>query len=493
MSAADRARSPRTRQVLPTLVRILALVPFSLGLLGLLLAPVAEALAQDDQPQVDVIQVDGTITPVVARYVERAIEDAGEDGRAALVIELDTPGGLGTAMDDIIRDILESAVPVVVYVSPRGARADSAGTFITYAAHVAAMAPGTNIGSASPVFLGTEEDDPDDTMTKKVTNDAVAQIVNLANLRGRNAEWAEQAVREAANVTADEALALDVVDVVSPDLPTLLVDIDGMTVTMSDGSGWVLRTAGAATHDVDMNPFEQFLQIIADPTIAYLLLSIGGIGLFFELANPGGFLPGVVGGLSLLLGLFALGTLPVNWAGLLLMAFGLLLLVVDIYVPSFGALTVGGIISFVIGSYLLIDASGAPGYEIPDPVIWTVTACLLAFFSFLGLMVLRAHRKRPATGRPALLGAQATVRRAIEPGKPGMVFLQGELWEARTEGGAPTPVGTTVVVTAVDGLRLTVRPATAADLAAPAPEPATDPREVIPASGPEAAARAGRA
>ena len=199
MSAPDRALSFPIIP-LPTPFRLLSL---ALIALGLLLAPVADALAQDDQPRVDVIQVDGTITPVMARYVERAIENAEEDGRAALVIEMDTPGGLGSAMDDIIRDILESEVPVVVYVSPRGGRAASAGVYITYAAHVAAMAPGTNIGSASPVFLGAEENDPEDTMTKKVTNDAVAQIVNLANLRGRNAEWAEEAVREAANITAD--------------------------------------------------------------------------------------------------------------------------------------------------------------------------------------------------------------------------------------------------------------------------------------------------
>ena len=495
MFTPDRACIPNSPLVLPAPLRLLFLACVALGLLGLLLAPVAGALAQDDsQPQVDVIDVDGTITPVMARYVDRAIEDAEDDDLDALVMVMDTPGGLGSAMDDIIRDILESKVPVVVYVAPRGARAASAGVYITYAAHVAAMAPGTNIGSASPVFLGADENDPDDTMTKKVTNDAVAQIVNLANLRGRNAEWAEEAVREAANITADEALALDVIDVMAPDLPSLLDQIDGMTVAMGDGTTATLHTAGAETHGVEMNAFEKFLQLIADPTIAYLLLSLGSIGLFFELANPGAYLPGVVGGLCLLLGLFALGTLPVNWAGLLLMAFGLLLLIIDIYVPSFGSLTVGGIISFVIGSYLLIDASGAPGYELPDAVIWTVTGCLLAFFAFLGFMVLRVQRRRPATGRPALLGAQASVRRAIESGKPGMVFLNGELWEARAAGPESIPAGATVVVTTVDGLRLTVRPATAAELApASSPAPTRDPREVIPVTGPDAAAKAGRA
>jgi membrane-bound serine protease (ClpP class) len=264
---------------------------------------------------------------------------------------------------------------------------------------------------------------------------------------------------------------------------------------MAGGATATLATAGADTHDVGMNALEEFLQLISDPTIAYILLSLGSIGLFFELANPGGFLPGVVGGLCLLLGLFALGTLPVNWAGLLLMAFGLLLLIVDIYVPSFGALTVGGIISFIIGSYLLIDASGVPGYEIPDPVIWTVAGCLLAFFSFLGLMVLRVHRQRPKTGRPALIGERAQVRRAIAPGQPGMVFLRGELWEARTDGDEVIPAGETVLVTAVDGLRLLVRPLGAADLAGPPPVPVPqrDPREVIPVTGPDAAAKAGRA
>jgi membrane-bound serine protease (ClpP class) len=452
-------RSPANQQTLaPRPARlILALL---LVVIGLALLPLS-ALAQDDRPTVIVGEIDDTITPVMAEYVERVIDDAENDGASAVVFEMDTPGGLSSAMDDIIRDILESEVPVVVYVAPRGARAASAGVYITYASHVAAMAPGTNIGSASPVFMGADEDDVDDTMTQKVTNDAVAQIVNLANLRGRNAEWAEEAVREAANITADEALDLNVIDIIAPDLTTLLNEIDGWTVEVATGTA-TLNTAGARTSDAGMNWIERILQTLADPTIAYLFLSLGLLGIFFELASPGAIIPAVVGVIGVLLGLFGLGTLPVNWTGVLLILLAFGLFAADIFVPSFGLLTLGGLISFIFGSYLLIDADEAPGFEISRVAIWTMALCFLAFFALIGFLIVRSRRRQPAVGDRAMIGDLASVRQALDPN--GMVFAFGEHWSASLEPGGGVvyvPVGATVVITKVEGLRLLVRPATA--------------------------------
>ena len=456
-----------------TATRLLAVVAYALGLLLLVAPPVG---AQGRTSRVDVVEIDGTITPVMARYVDRAIARAERQNSAAVVLEIDTPGGLSSAMDDIVRSVLESEVPVAAFVAPRGARAASAGVYIAYAAHVAAMAPGTNIGSASPIFSGGEDSDGDETLRRKVTNDAVAQIKNLAQLRGRNAEWAESAVRDAANVTADEALALGAIDLMAANVDDLLAQLDGRTVQLESGPA-TLATAGAETNRVGLSRTEQFLQLLADPTVAYILLSLGSIGLFLELSNPGAILPGVVGGLCLLVGLFALGTLPVNWTGVLLIGFAFLLFGVDIFVPSFGALTVGGVVAFLLGSYLLIDSNAPPGYDIARPVIWTVTGLLVAFFAGIGAAVLRSALRKPATGRDALLGAVGTIR----PG--GMVFVHGELWNAIPDAGtdaADLPTGAPVTVAALDGLSLRVRPATAADTAAAA-NPGPDPRRVVPA------------
>jgi membrane-bound serine protease (ClpP class) len=438
------------------------MLAFLLFAAGVTLLPLS-AISQGERPRVVVGEIDETITPVMARYVERVIDDAENDGASAVVFEMDTPGGLSSAMDDIIRDILESEVPVVVYVTPRGARAASAGVYITYAAHVAAMAPGTNIGSASPVFMGADGDtgDEDDTMTRKVTNDAVAQIVNLANLRGRNAEWAEEAVREAVNITADEALDLNVIDAIAPDLTTLLEDIDGLTVETATGTATV-TTAGARTSSNGMNWIERILQLLADPTIAYLFLSLGLLGIFFELASPGAIIPAVVGVVGVLLGLFGLGTLPVNWTGVLLILLAFGLFIADIFVPSLGLLTLGGLVSFIFGSYLLIDTDEAPGFEISRVAIWSMAVCFVAFFGLIGFLIVRSRRRQPAVGDRALIGELASVREALDPN--GMVFAFGEHWSASLEPGsgvAFVPVGATVVVMSVEGLRLLVRPATA--------------------------------
>jgi membrane-bound serine protease (ClpP class) len=407
--------------------------------------------------RVYLVEIDGAITPVVASYVDRALRQAADQGAEAVVIQLDTPGGLSSAMDEIIQDILQSPVPVIVYVAPEGARAASAGVFITYAAHIAAMAPATNIGSASPVLIGQDGQaaQPDDTMQRKIVNDAVAKIRSLAERRGRNADWAEQAVREAVNISAEQAVAQNVVDLVAPSLPALLDAVDGRTVTTSAGQV-TLRTRDAEVVPIQMTLIERFFQVLSDPNVAYILLSLGMLGLFFELANPGSILPGVLGGILLLLGLYALGTLDVNWAGVLLMGFAFLLFLIDLYVPTHGVLTIGGIVSFALGSLLLLQSPASPAFQLSRAVVIAVTATIAGVFLLLVYLVARAHARRPQTGKEALLGARAVVRRTLDP--EGMVFVEGELWRARSLAGT-IPAGRTVRVVGVEGLVLLVEPA----------------------------------
>ncbi|MCX7623163.1 MAG: nodulation protein NfeD [Thermomicrobium sp.] len=432
-------------------VRLLALSTWILGLL--LLAQSSAAVGE----RVYLLELDGPITPVMADYVARGIDEAAASGAEAVVIRLDTPGGLSSAMDEIVQDILQSPVPVIVYVAPEGARAASAGVFITYAAHIAAMAPATNIGSASPVLIGQDgqPSQTDDTMQRKVVNDAVAKIRSLAERRGRNADWAEQAVREAVNITAEQAAAQGVVDFVAPSLDALLDMVDGRTVETSVGAV-TLRTRDAEVVTVRMTVLERFFQVLSDPNIAYILLSLGMLGIFFELANPGSILPGVVGGILLLLGLYALGTLDVNWTGVLLMAFAFLLFLIDLYVPTHGVLTLGGIVSFALGSLLLLQSPASPGFQLSRAVVLAVTGTIAAVFLVLVFLVARAHARRPATGKEALIGARAVVRRALEP--EGLVFVEGELWRARSLSG-PVPAGHAVRIVGLDGLTLLVEPA----------------------------------
>jgi len=444
---------PQTRPVL------LPLLAWVLGL-ALLIQNTA-AIGE----RVYLLEVDGPITPVMADYVARGIDEAARNGAEAVVIRLDTPGGLSSAMDDIVQDILQSPVPVIVYVAPEGARAASAGVFITYAAHIAAMAPATNIGSASPVLIGQDGQptETDDTMQRKVVNDAVAKIRSLAERHGRNADWAEQAVREAVNITAEQAAALGVVDLVAPSLDALLDAVDGRTITTSAGAV-TLRTRDAEVVTVGMTTLERFFQMLSDPNIAYILLSLGMLGLFFELANPGSILPGVLGGILLLLGLYALGTLDVNWTGVLLMGFAFLLFLIDLYVPTHGVLTLGGIIAFALGSLLLLQSPANPAFQLSRAVIIAVTGTVAALFLILVYLVARSHARRPATGKEALIGARAIVRRALEP--EGMVFVEGELWRARSLSG-PIPAGQTVRVVGLEGLVLLVEPLTEETAAEP--------------------------
>ncbi len=425
-----------------------------LWLFGLILAGIPGASAAGNH--VELLNVDGTITPVMRNYIHSGISRAEKSGATAVVLRLDTPGGLSSAMDDIVQDILNSTVPVIVYVGPPGARAASAGVYIAYAAHVAAMAPSTNIGSATPVFVNQsgQPTSADATLTNKVVNDAVARMRYLANLRGRNGDWGEQAVRNAVNITADEALQQNVIDLIAPNIPTLLNEVDGQTVQMASGQ-ISLQTRNATIRTDNMTLPEQLLQTISDPTIAYLLLSVGMIGIFFELANPGAILPGVAGGISLLLGLSSLGNLAPNWAGVLLMCFAFVLFLIDLYVPSHGVLTIGGIASFAFGSFMLSNSVGTPTSGISRLAIITVTVIISAFFIFAIGAVVRTRLKRSTTGAEGLCGATGVVRAALSP--EGYVFVAGELWRARSLTGN-VPQGTIVRVVDVEGLTITVEP-----------------------------------
>jgi len=423
-------------------------------LLAMALAAPMPASAQGSY--VAVVPLQGIINPVMASYVERAIGQAEETGAAAVVIEIDTPGGLDTSMRAIIQRIMASKVPIIVYVAPAGARAGSAGVYITYASHIAAMAPNTNIGSAHPVAMGNDgsEQQMSDAMQQKVTNDAVAYIRGIAQSRGRNADWAEKAVRESVNVTAQEAVDLKVVDLVANDLPSLLDQVDGRTVQLSSGKV-TLATRGLPVERIEMTPFESLLHAASDPTIAYILLSLGTMGLIFELSNPGAILPGVVGGICLLFALFGLGTLPVNIAGLLLIGFGFLLFAVDIFAPTHGILTGGGAIAFVLGSLMLINTRNAPFLEISRAAILSVSLGLTAFFAFVVGAVVKSRRRRPTSGQEGLLGQVGKAKTTLDPA--GMVFLNGELWKAISEAGNVAE-GDLVEIVGTRGLTLIVKP-----------------------------------
>jgi len=430
---------------------------------------VASARAQPAEPAIVVGEIKGIINPVMAGYVDRVISEAERTNARAVVFTMDTPGGLADAMRDINLRILASRVPVVVYVAPDGARAGSAGVYIAYAAHVAAMAPATNIGSATPVAMseGGGEAQMSEEMRAKVTNDAVANIRALAEQRGRDTEFAERAVREGANLQASEALRSNVVDFVANDLSDLLRQMDGKQVKLASGEV-TLSTASAAVRETEMSPIESFMLTITNPTIAYILLSMGSLGLLLELYNPGSIFPGVIGGIFLLLAFYALGTLPLNFAGLALIAFGLLLFGLEPFVTSHGVLAMGGAVSFLIGSLLLVNAPDAPFLQISLGAIIGMTAVLLAFFLVIVTAIVRMRRQRVATGRESLVGAPGVVRSALEVGNQGIVLTQGELWQAvPTEG--RIGVGEKVVVQSIDGLLLTVRRASDVVPAPPRP------------------------
>ena len=421
-------------------------------LLGLLALVPVESVAGAAAPTVDVLQVRGVINPVMADYVENGIEHAEESYAEVCIIQLDTPGGLDTAMRDIVQDIVNARVPVVVYVSPSGARAASAGVFITMAGHVAAMAPNTAIGAASPVAIGPEgEETMSETMEEKIVNDAAAYIRSLAETHGRNVDWAERAVREAISATEQEALELNVIDMVVPDLDALIVQLDGWEVTMLNGSVLTLETAGAEINYIEMNWIEEFLFAIGDPNIAYLLLSLATLGIFIEITNPGLIFPGVVGAICGILAFFSLGQLPVNIAGVLLIVLAFGLFIGEALTVSFGLFTAGGVTALVFGS--LIMFKGGALFQINPWLIVASAIVVTAILVFAVTKVVQAHRRQSFTGREELAGKVATVKAALQP--EGMVLFKGERWTAVSEEGRIEP-GEEVVIEKVEGLKLYV-------------------------------------
>jgi membrane-bound serine protease (ClpP class) len=434
---------------------------FALGLLGVVAQTSESAAArQGGGALVPVADVRGVINPVMAGYLDRVIGAAEVDRAPLIILTMDTPGGLDTSMRDITQRILRSEVPVAVFVYPPGSRAGSAGVFIAYASHVAAMAPSTNIGSAHPVALGGGQQETPPTpsvMDEKVINDAAALIRSLAEMHGRNADWAESAVRESANLPASDALRLNVIDLIANDVPDLLAKADGRSVQVV-GRTMVLATRGAVPEPSPMTAIERLFHVISDPTIAYLLLSLGGLALVYELANPGAILPGVVGGIALLLALFSLGTLPINFAGVGLVLFALLLFLADLLIGGSGFLTVGGIVSFGLGSLLLATAPGADAYlRVSIPAIVATTVTVGAFFTFIAAMIFRTQRRPAYSGREALIGERGVAKTDV--GTEGTVLVEGELWQATAaDPASPIAEGKRVQVVSVEGLHLTVRP-----------------------------------
>jgi len=423
-----------------------------LFLLGLFTIASIAIEAQATTPTIDVLHAKGTINPVLVDYIEGGINHAEEGNAIACIIQLDTPGGLDTSMRDIVQDIVNAQVPVVVYVSPSGARAASAGVFITMAAHVAAMAPNTAIGAAHPVAIGAEgEAQMSEAMEEKIVNDAAAYIRSIAEAHGRNMEWAEKAVRESVSATEQEALELNVIDMVAPDLTALVSQLDGWQVTMLDGSVVSLQTQGATINHVEMSWTEDFLYAIADPNIAYMLMSIAMLGIMAEIFNPGLIFPGVVGGISLLLAFYSLGVLPVNYAGILLIVLALGLFIGEVLTTSFGLFTAGGITALVIGSLILFK--GGPLFKVDIGLIVIIVICIAAFFTFAIQRVIRAHRSQATTGREELVGKTAVVKVALAP--DGTVFFKGERWKAISEKSRIKP-GEEVIITRVEGLTLYV-------------------------------------
>ncbi|MBN1365447.1 MAG: nodulation protein NfeD [Syntrophaceae bacterium] len=408
--------------------------------------------AQDKDPVFDVVTIDGVITSPTAKYIAKSIEEAQKDNAEGLIILLDTPGGMDTAMRDIAKSILNSPLPVIVYVFPSGARAASAGVIVTQAAHIAAMAPGTNIGAAHPVSigLGSSSEDKDKTMSKKIENDAAAYARSIAKTRGRSEVWVEKAVRKSESITAEEALKLKVVDYVAPDVEKLLAAIDQKEVNLVSGKVR-LKTKNAIINNKKKGARHGILSAISDPNIAYLLLLIGLAGLYFELSTPGAILPGVIGGISLLLAFFGLSTLPVNYTGILLILFGIILFIAEIKVMSHGMLTVGGVISLVFGSLLLFDTP-EPALRLSLQVLVPAVVVASGFFIVVIWLAVKAQLRKHFSGAEAMIGSEAEVMKDID--NEGEVFLMGEYWKATSNN--PIKKGAKVKVVKVEGLKLVV-------------------------------------
>lgn len=453
-----------------------------LGLIALIaVAPTWPAPSAASKPPVVLLTVDGAISPATADYAVRGLRKAIGQGAPLVMIQLDTPGGLDTSMRYLVKEILASSVPVVTFVAPGGARAASAGTFILYASHVAAMAPGTNLGAASPVQIGGpggapakptpkkrdgkafEKDEksqdketeaaPADTMMRKVTHDAAAYIRSLAQLRGRNADWGEQAVREAVSLSAADALKLDVIELMAQDVPDLLKKLDGRKVTVQ-GVERKLETAGASTVAIVPDWRSELLAVIAHPSVALILMMIGIYGLLFEFSNPGFVAPGVIGGICLLLALYAFHLLPVNYVGVGLILLGMGFLVAEAFLPSFGVLGIGGAVALVFGSVILIDPEAAGGYVVPAAFSVTLALASGALVFVTVFLALKARRRPVVSGREDMVGATGEVLDAFE--REGWARVRGENWRVMSP--APLQTGQKVRVVSIDGLTLLVEP-----------------------------------
>jgi len=400
---------------------------------------------------VEVLKIEGTISPVAAHRLDEALKSALKEKAHCLVIQLDTPGGLDKSMRQMVQTIMNSEIPIVVYVSPKGARAASAGVFITLASHIAVMAPSTNIGAAHPVAMGAGMDKE---MMEKVVNDACGYIKSIAQKRRRNAEWAEKAVRESVSVTDEEALKLGIIDFIAEDVSEVLEKLDGRKVETARGI-LTLRTKGAELHFVETSFREKFLQTLADPNLAYILLMVGIWGIILEFFHPGVMLPGIAGGICLILALFALQILPFNFAGLLLIILAIVLFILEVSIPSYGMLTIGGIIALTLGSFMLIDPS-ALYISISLRYIIPMVAITASLFVFIISYAIRAQFKKPVTGPEGMVGEVGMAKSNLNPN--GKVQIHGEIWNAAIQSGEEMiKKGEKVEVIRVEGMTLTVK------------------------------------
>jgi len=401
------------------------------------------------QEKIFLLEAEGIVNPPMANYIVRGIKRAEKEGYP-LIIQLDTPGGLMDSMRQIVKKMLTSQVPIIVYVAPSGSRAASAGVFITLASHVAVMAPGTHIGAAHPVELGEKK--MDEAMMKKVLNDTVAYVKTIAKERKRNEVWAEKAVRESSSITAEEALKLGVIDMVASTLEELLEKLHGQKVTIEGQRVFLLNTKGAEVIELKMTFRDKLLHTLSNPMIAYILLMLGIYGLFFELSNPGAIFPGVVGGICLILAFFAFQMLPVNYAGIALIILGIILLILEVKVHSYGLLSIGGIISLILGSLMLIETP-AQYLRISLIVILPFVLVSAGFFLFALTMVIKAQRRRPMTGKEGLIGQRGKALTDLAP--EGKVEVLGEIWEAYSD--EMIRASEAIEVIGVEGLKIKVK------------------------------------